>query len=74
MSASVMTMSSFPWASSAQATTYSGPSSPSRTRGVSRSRLIRPALSMTPVMNISAKSEIIPEPQMPLGGTPPMTR
>ena len=69
MSTLVSTMS-WPLAvSAAQATTYSAPWSPSRTRGVSNFRLRLPPRSTTPVMNSSASREIRPEPQMPEGGS-----
>ncbi len=60
--------------SPAQAITYSGPCAPSRTRGVSRSSFTLPPRSMTPVTKSSASREINPEPQMPRGLPPPITR
>ena len=45
-----------------------------RTLGCVRRPAIRPLLSMTPVTNISPRSEIMPEPQMPRGGASPMVR
>ncbi len=54
-------------------TTYSGPSSPSAMRSVPRPWLNLPFWSSTPVRNISEMASIIPEPQMPVGGTSPIT-
>src|SRR3990172_2689481 len=75
----VRTMSRPVSVSLAHATTYSGPWSPVRTRGVradtgSAPTSKLPLLSITPVMNNSATSEISPDPQMPFGLVSPMTR
>ncbi len=83
MSTPVMVTSSPVAVSSAQATTYSGPCSPFRTRllagwpsttAAGRFVLMLPLLSITPATNISARREISPEPQRPRGFSSPMTR